>query len=160
MGSTCLSLYFNGWLSPDFWYLPQDQFYEFLFAKAAKNDIKILFENKSKFLLVHSSSGHKHSLKEVLGDPAVTVRLADTKVSMCVCVCVWMVCRCVSVQVCDGWYLSVCWRTGIGWSEGSRLFLCYAPVWTWQSLLWVSTYPYTTLTPSHPSTQCEACGKS
>lgn len=98
MGSTCLSLYFNGWLSPDFWYLPQDQFYEFLFAEAAKNDIKILFENKSKFLLVHSSSGHKHSLKEVLGDPAVTVRLADTKVSMCVCVyvCGW----CVDVWVC------------------------------------------------------------
>ena len=58
-------------------------------------------ENKSKFLLVHylifshptlssdtlcyiaqvhSSSGHKHSLKEVLSDPAASVRLADTKV--------------------------------------------------------------------------------
>lgn len=31
---------------------------------------------------VHSSSGHKHSLKEVLSDPAASVRLADTKVSI------------------------------------------------------------------------------
>lgn len=29
---------------------------------------------------VHSSSGHKYALKEVLSDPAVTTRLADTKV--------------------------------------------------------------------------------
>ena len=28
---------------------------------------------------VHSSSGHKQSLKEVFADPAVGVRLADTK---------------------------------------------------------------------------------
>ena len=37
-------------------------------------------ENKSKFLLVHSSSGHKQALKEVLSDPVVTAKLADTKV--------------------------------------------------------------------------------
>ena len=60
-----------------------------------------MFENKSKFMLVHSSSGFKHSLKEVralllhpgcskvltvvllqvLQDPAVQARLADTKAS-------------------------------------------------------------------------------
>ena len=34
------------------------------------------------FSQVHSSSGHKHSLKEVLADPAASVRLADTKVSI------------------------------------------------------------------------------
>ena len=33
--------------------------------QAVKTDNKILFENKSKFMLVHSSSGFKHSLKEV-----------------------------------------------------------------------------------------------
>ena len=38
-------------------------------------------ENKPKFLLVHSSSGHKHVLKEVLSHLSVSVRLADTKVS-------------------------------------------------------------------------------
>ena len=31
-------------------------------------------------LQVHSSSGHKQALKEVLSDPAVNIRLADTKV--------------------------------------------------------------------------------
>ena len=51
-----------------------------MFAEAVKQDIKVLFENKPKFLLIHSSSGHKHALKEVLADPAVSVRLADTKV--------------------------------------------------------------------------------
>uniref|UniRef100_A0A0E9XEY5 eRF1 domain-containing protein n=1 Tax=Anguilla anguilla TaxID=7936 RepID=A0A0E9XEY5_ANGAN len=30
-------------------------------------------------MLVHSSSGHKYSLKEILSDPAVTSRLSDTK---------------------------------------------------------------------------------
>ena len=45
-----------------------------------KQDIKVLTENKSKFLLVHSSSGHKQALREVLSDPAVTTKLADTKV--------------------------------------------------------------------------------
>ena len=35
--------------------------------QAVKTDNKLLFENKSKFLLVHSSSGFKHSLKEVKG---------------------------------------------------------------------------------------------
>ena len=59
----------------------QDQFYEYIYGEAARHDVKVLFENKPKFLLVHSSSGHKHTLKEVLADPAVAVRLADTKVS-------------------------------------------------------------------------------
>ena len=39
--------------------------------QAVKTDNKLLFEHKSKFLLVHSSSGFKHSLKEVkLYNPA------------------------------------------------------------------------------------------
>lgn len=46
---------------------------------AVKNEVKVLIENKSKFLLVHSSSGFKHSLKEVLADPIVQSKLVDTK---------------------------------------------------------------------------------
>ncbi|KAK6191506.1 hypothetical protein SNE40_003175 [Patella caerulea] len=57
----------------------KDQFAEYLFAQAIKQDYKILTENKSKFILVHSSSGFKHSLKEILADPVVTSKLADTK---------------------------------------------------------------------------------
>ncbi len=51
-----------------------------MYGEATRHDIKVLFEHKSKFLLVHSSTGHKHSLKEVLADSAVAIRLADTKV--------------------------------------------------------------------------------
>ncbi|KAK3609806.1 hypothetical protein CHS0354_029844 [Potamilus streckersoni] len=57
----------------------KDQFYEYMFAQAVKLDYKVLLENKSKFVLVHSSSGFKHSLKEVLQDPSIASKLADTK---------------------------------------------------------------------------------
>jgi len=59
----------------------RQQFFDYIYQQAVKTDNKILFENKSKFMLVHSSSGFKHSLKEVLQDPAVQARLADTKAS-------------------------------------------------------------------------------
>jgi len=57
----------------------KDQFCEYMWQEALKTDNKTLLESKSKFLLVHASSGFKHSLNEVLRDPAVTVRLSDTK---------------------------------------------------------------------------------
>lgn len=41
----------------------RDQFFDYMMNEAVRNDIKVLLENKSKFLLVHSSSGFKHSLK-------------------------------------------------------------------------------------------------
>ncbi len=68
------TIYFNLWIllisvvkcvlvaSPGF---VKDQFYEYLFQYAVKMDNKVLLENKSKFLLVHSSSGFKHSLKGI-----------------------------------------------------------------------------------------------
>ena len=52
-----------------------------MFLEAQRQDVKILLENKNKFVLVHSSTGHKHSLKEVLSDPSVSNKLADTKAS-------------------------------------------------------------------------------
>ncbi|XP_054290265.1 protein pelota [Macrosteles quadrilineatus] len=57
----------------------RDQFYEFMIQEAVKTDNKLLLDNKSKFLLVHSSSGFKHSLREVLMDPVVVAKMADTK---------------------------------------------------------------------------------
>ncbi|KAH9502895.1 hypothetical protein Btru_074734 [Bulinus truncatus] len=57
----------------------KDQFADYLFAQAVKQDDKNIIDNRSKFVLVHSSSGFKHSLKEVLADPAVAAKLADTK---------------------------------------------------------------------------------
>ncbi|XP_077995484.1 protein pelota homolog [Glandiceps talaboti] len=57
----------------------KDQFHDYMFTQAVKNDIKLLLENKSKFILVHASSGFKHSLKEILSDPAIAAKLSDTK---------------------------------------------------------------------------------
>lgn len=57
----------------------KDHFFEFLLQYAVKADLKVLTLNKDKFVLVHSSSGFKHSLKEVLADPLVQNRLSDTK---------------------------------------------------------------------------------
>lgn len=57
----------------------KDGFMEYMLQQAMKLDYKVLLENKSKFVMCHSSSGFKHSLKEVLQDSAVTSKLADTK---------------------------------------------------------------------------------
>lgn len=57
----------------------KDQFITYLYKEAVRQDNKILLENRPKFMLVHSSSGHKYSLKEILSDPTVTSRLSDTK---------------------------------------------------------------------------------
>lgn len=77
----------------------RDQFFDYMFQMAVKTDNKVLLENKGKFMLIHSSSGFKHSLQganvrcrrinkklnitslflEVLQDPAVVNKIADTK---------------------------------------------------------------------------------
>lgn len=57
----------------------KDKFFEYMFQEAVKSDNKVLIENKSKFLLVHASSGFKHSLKEILADPVVMSKMQDTK---------------------------------------------------------------------------------
>jgi len=57
----------------------KDQFFEYMNLEAIRQENKVLVENKNKFVLVHTSSGHKHALKEALSDPAVAIRLVDTK---------------------------------------------------------------------------------
>ncbi|KAI8369666.1 hypothetical protein BD560DRAFT_352384 [Blakeslea trispora] len=57
----------------------KDQIYAYIFDQAVKTGNKLLLENKSKFVLIHCSSGHKHALTEVMQDPSVQAKLADTK---------------------------------------------------------------------------------
>ena len=57
----------------------RDHFFEYMIQDAVKNDTKVILDNKTKFTLVHSSSGFKHALNEVLVDPTIQVKLADTK---------------------------------------------------------------------------------
>ena len=39
-------------------------------------------ENRAKFVLIHSSNGHKHALNEVMQDPTIQAKLADTKAAL------------------------------------------------------------------------------
>ncbi|KAI9322397.1 protein pelota [Dichotomocladium elegans] len=57
----------------------REQVYQYIFDQAVKTENKVILENRSKFVLVHSSSGHKHALNEVMQDPAIQSKLADTK---------------------------------------------------------------------------------
>eukprot|EP01104_Vermistella_antarctica_P004533 TRINITY_DN1496_c1_g4_i1.p1 TRINITY_DN1496_c1_g4~~TRINITY_DN1496_c1_g4_i1.p1 ORF type:complete len:440 (+),score=100.63 TRINITY_DN1496_c1_g4_i1:128-1321(+) len=57
----------------------KDQFFDYMCAEAVRRDIKVVTENKSKFLLCHTSTGHKYSLKEVFDDPNVLKKLSNTK---------------------------------------------------------------------------------
>ncbi|KNC87252.1 protein pelota [Sphaeroforma arctica JP610] len=47
--------------------------------QTVKRELKVLSENKQKFMLAHSASGHKHALQEAMQDPAVVLKLRDTK---------------------------------------------------------------------------------
>ncbi|KAG0329084.1 hypothetical protein BGZ99_003468 [Dissophora globulifera] len=57
----------------------REQLYDFIFAEAVRTDNKTIMQNRSKFILVHTSTGHKQALQEVMNDPAIKIKLADTK---------------------------------------------------------------------------------
>ncbi|CEG82923.1 Putative Translation factor pelota [Rhizopus microsporus] len=57
----------------------KDQVYNYIFDQAVKTGNKTVLESKSKFILIHCSNGHKHALTEIMQDPTLQVKLADTK---------------------------------------------------------------------------------
>nr|KJB26796.1 hypothetical protein B456_004G260600 [Gossypium raimondii] len=57
----------------------QDQFHRHLMLEAERRQLRPIIENKSRIILVHTSSGYKHSLKEVLDAPNVMSMIKDTK---------------------------------------------------------------------------------
>ncbi|KAK4371352.1 hypothetical protein RND71_010827 [Anisodus tanguticus] len=57
----------------------KDQFHRHLLLEAERKQLRPIIENKSRILLVHSTSGYKHSLKEVLDAPNVMNMIKDTK---------------------------------------------------------------------------------
>jgi len=57
----------------------KDQFFAYMNQQAVKMEARAILDNKGKFMLVHSNSGHRQALNEVLRDPAVMNALADTK---------------------------------------------------------------------------------
>ncbi|KAH8817168.1 eRF1 domain 1-domain-containing protein [Xylogone sp. PMI_703] len=54
-------------------------FQKYILDEATRTGNKALLANKSNFVIVHCSSGHVHSLNEVLKSPEVLSKLKDTK---------------------------------------------------------------------------------
>ena len=52
---------------------------DYMFAYAERNQIKPLLRAKPKFIVEHTSSGHKHALNEALLSPAVKAKLSNTR---------------------------------------------------------------------------------
>lgn len=55
------------------------EFYKYALQEASRQDLKIVLCNKSKIILCHASSGHKHAFQEVLTRPELQSRLSNTK---------------------------------------------------------------------------------
>ena len=56
----------------------KDKLMEYVLS-TERSEFKSLQDNKSMFVMCHSSSGHKHAVSEILEDTNMTSRLADTK---------------------------------------------------------------------------------
>ena len=52
---------------------------EYILSQATLQGLSSVLKSKSKFLVVHCSTGHLHSLNEVLKSDEVKAKLADTK---------------------------------------------------------------------------------
>ncbi|KAL6142968.1 hypothetical protein ACLB2K_061243 [Fragaria x ananassa] len=65
--------------SPGFTKVLQDQFHRHLLLEAERKQLRPIIENKSRIVLVHTTSGYKHSLREVLDAPNVMNLIKDTK---------------------------------------------------------------------------------
>ncbi|XP_065852884.1 protein PELOTA 1 [Euphorbia lathyris] len=57
----------------------KDQFHRHLLLEAERRQLRSIIENKSRIVLVHTSSGYKHSLSEALDAPNVMNMIKDTK---------------------------------------------------------------------------------
>ncbi|KAM6577278.1 hypothetical protein CsatB_029115 [Cannabis sativa] len=57
----------------------KDQFHRHLLLEAERKQLRTIIENKSRIILVHTTSGYKHSMKEVLEAPNVMNMIKDTK---------------------------------------------------------------------------------
>ena len=69
----CLVIASPGFVKDDFW--------KYLSEESVRRDDRPFIENKSKVVLAKSSSGHKHALEEVFADPAIAIKLSNTRFS-------------------------------------------------------------------------------
>jgi len=61
----------------------KDDFFNYLKTESVRNNDRVLIEsnNRNKFVLCRSSSGHKHAIDEIIGNKEIAARMMDTKVS-------------------------------------------------------------------------------
>ncbi|KAF3602451.1 hypothetical protein F2Q69_00034222 [Brassica cretica] len=64
--------------SPGFGFT-KDQFHRHLLLEAERRQLRAIIENKSRIILVHTNSGYRHSLGEVLNAPNVMNVIKDAK---------------------------------------------------------------------------------
>ncbi|CAK9326027.1 unnamed protein product [Citrullus colocynthis] len=57
----------------------KDQFHRHLLLEAERRQLRPIIENKSRIVLIHTTSGYKHSLREVLDASNVMNMIKDTK---------------------------------------------------------------------------------
>ena len=57
----------------------KDAFWEWMGAAATKRNLRELSQSRPKWVLAHASSAYKHALREVLLDPTVAARVAETR---------------------------------------------------------------------------------
>nr|VDD49948.1 unnamed protein product [Brassica oleracea] len=57
----------------------KDQFHRHLLLEAERRQLRAIIENKSRIILVHTNSGYRHSLGEVLNNPNVMNMIKDAK---------------------------------------------------------------------------------
>merc|ERR1711862_16063 len=57
----------------------KDDFFKYIVRESVRKEDRPYIENKHKFVLCKSSSGHKQSLEEVFADPCIVSKLTDTK---------------------------------------------------------------------------------
>lgn len=67
------------WYDFRFRFLVQDDFWGWMWEEANKRDLRPIILSKSKWVQVMAPSAHKQVLNDVLTDPAVATRVADTK---------------------------------------------------------------------------------
>lgn len=57
----------------------KDDFFQYIQQESVRREDRPYIENKQKFILCKSSSGHKHALEEVFSDPAIMSQMTETK---------------------------------------------------------------------------------
>jgi hypothetical protein len=61
----------------------KDQFWEYVQKEAVRRDLKVLIKERARFVLVHTHSGYKHALDEVLSEPVCIVCCVEPVCIVC-----------------------------------------------------------------------------